>query len=379
VERTDPRITIGYVCGEFREHATSILMCGVWEQHDKSRFRLIAFDNGGADGSDYRARIEAAFDEIVDISNLGDEAAADAIRERQVDVLLNLNGYYGRERTGVFAHRPSPIQVNYLGFPGTLGAGYFDYLIADQEVIPPAHQSLYVEKVVYLPDTYQANDDRRPIASRAGSRGDAGLPEGGFVFCCFNNRYKITPSTFDCWMRILDRVPGSVLWLLEDFLPASQRLRDEAVRRGIDPARLVFAQRQKPADHLARHQLADLFLDTLPYNAHTTASDALWAGLPVLTLKGPTFPGRVAASLLKAIGLPELVTHSAQEFEELAVALASDAPRLATLRNRLKANRSTHPLFDTKRFTRHLEQAFERMVSNQREGHSPGPFSVPEQ
>ncbi|MEO5671411.1 MAG: tetratricopeptide repeat protein [Ramlibacter sp.] len=355
------RITIGYLCGEFRQHATTILMCGVFEQHDRGKFKVIAFDNGGDDGSDYRKRAVAAFDEVVDISSLSDADAASAIRRMNVDILVNLNGYYGQERTGVFSRRPSPVQVNYLGFPGTLGAPYFDYLVADDVVIPPGSREFYTEKIAYLPHSYQANDAKRPIAGRAFDRSMAGLPPHAFVFCCFNNNYKITPATFDGWMRILRRVDNSCLWLLENNPAAARNLRQAAEARGIDGGRLVFAGHMPPADHLARHALADLFLDTLPYNAHTTASDALWAGLPVLTRTGSTFPGRVATSLLNAIGLPELVAATAQDYEDTAVRLAGDREALAALKAKLAAQRETKPLYDTALFTRNLEAAYAAM------------------
>lgn len=374
---SDGRITIGYLCGEFRQHATTILMAGVYEHHDRSRFRLIAFDNGGPDASDYRRRVEAAFDEVIDIRALGDADAAALVRARGVDVLVNLNGYYGEGRMGVFAQRPSPVQVNYLGFPGTLGAPYIDYLIADPVVIPPESRAHYTEKIVWLPDSYQANDPQRRIAGEAPTRTQAGLPPDGFVFCCFNNTYKITPPTFDAWVRILQQVPGSVLWLLADNEVASSNLRAAAQARGLDPARLVFAARLPLEQHLARHALADLFLDTLPYNAHTTASDALWAGLPIVTQTGTTFPGRVTTSLLMALELPELVTGSAAAYEQLAVQLAHDQPRLAALRDKLGFQRHQAPLFDCTRFTRHLEAAFERMVERQRAGLAPEHFAVP--
>lgn len=376
VVRQDNRITIGYLCGEFRQHATTILMAGVYEHHDRGRFRLIAFDNGGADGSDYRRRVEAAFDEVIDIRGVSDADAAALVRDKGVDVLVNLNGYYGEGRMGVFAHRPSPVQVNYLGFPGTLGASYIDYLIADAVVIPPESRAHYTEKVVWLPDCYQANDPQRRIAGDAPTRAQAGLPADAFVYCCFNNNYKITPATFDAWVRILQRVPGSVLWLLEDNAVASANLRAAAQARGLDPARLVFAPRQPLEQHLARHALADLFLDTLPYNAHTTASDALWAGLPILTQTGTTFAGRVTTSLLKALDLPELITDTAAAYEDLAVQLAQDRAQLRALRDKLGQHRRQAPLFDCARFTRHLEAAFERMVQRQRAGLIPAALDL---
>lgn len=374
--RADGRIRVGYLCGELREQATSILMTGVWEAHARSGFEWIAFDAGWADRSAHRARIERAFDRIVPIAGLSDDAAARAVRDAGVDVLVDLNGFFGRSRQGVLARRPAPVQVGYLGFPGTLGAPYVDYLIADRIVVPDTSCVHYAEQVVRLPDSYQANDARRPIAAAPASRAALGLPDGAFVFCCFNNPYKIVPSTFDRWMRILRAVPGSVLWLREGGAVATRNLRREAGIRGVDGARLVFAPMMPNAEHLARHRAADLVLDTLPYNAHTTASDALWAGVPVLTLAGTTFPGRVAASLLYAIGLPQLVARTPAEFEALAIALATHPRRLAAVREALAANRLSAPLYDTPRLAAHLESAYRTMVARQRAGLAPAAFDV---
>jgi predicted O-linked N-acetylglucosamine transferase (SPINDLY family) len=370
------RIRIGYVSGEFRYQATSVLIAGLFELHDKNCFELFALDNGWDDASEIRGRINRASDEIVDIRRLGDREAAAAIKRRQIDILVNLNGYFGEARSGIFSLRPSPVQVNYLGFPGTLGVDYMDYILADRHVIPPEHEACYTEKVVYLPDTYQVNDSKRGIAERTPTRAEVELPDTGFVFCCFNNNYKITPQIFDRWMRLLNEVPGSVLWLLEDNAAVPRNLRREAEVRGVASERLVFAPRVKFEDHLARHRLADLFLDTLPYNAHTTANDALWAGLPLLTCQGTTFPGRVAASLLNAIGLNELITSSLDEYEALAVELAMNPKRLAEIRSKLARNRGTYPLFDTDRFRRHIEAAYTTMWERYQRGEPPASFAV---
>jgi len=376
-ERYDnSRIRVGYVSGEFREQATAILIAGLFERHDKNRFEIYAFDNGWDDGSDVRGRINRAFDTIVDISRLDDAEAALAIQRARIDILVNLNGYFGRERQGVFRYKPAPIQVNYLGFPGTLGAEYMDYILADSQVIPHGHSDSYVEKVVYLPDSYQPNDSERRIARSALTRSEAGLPAQGFVFCCFNNNYKITPAIFDVWMSLLKKVDGSVLWLLEDNAAASKQLRFEAQRRGVAPERIVFAGRLKPDEHLARHALAGLFLDTLPYNAHTTASDALWAGLPLLTCTGTTFPGRVAGSLLRALGLPELITGSLERYEALALELATNPAVLADIRRKLGDNRTVYPLFDTDRIRRHIETAYATMWGRYQRGEPPASFEV---
>jgi predicted O-linked N-acetylglucosamine transferase (SPINDLY family) len=364
-------IRVGYSSGEFRDQATSHLIVGILEQHDRSRFEIFGFDNGWNDESEIRRRIEASCVEIIDINRLSDEAAGAIIRDHQIDILVNLNGYFGEERTGVFARRSAPVQVNYLGFPGTLGAPYMDYIIADRCVIPPGHEDFYDERVVYLPECYQANDNRKEIAPRIFSRAECGLPRHGFVYCCFNNSYKITPEVFDCWMRLVKGVSGSVLWLIEDSANAVSNLKREASARGVDPERLVFAERMPLADHLARHRLADLFLDTLPYNAHTTASDALWAGLPVLTQIGGTFPGRVAASLLQAIGLHELITATQEAYQQLAFELASDPQKLATIKHKLASNRLAKPLFDTQLLTRRIEAAYEEMYKRHQLGLGP--------
>jgi predicted O-linked N-acetylglucosamine transferase (SPINDLY family) len=356
------KIRVGYLCGEFRNQATSILMTRVWELHNKSKFEIFAFDNGWDDDSDYRHRIAGAFSNIFDISRLSDLDAAKLIQHNEIDILVNLNGFFGYARQGIFSYKPAPIQVNYLGFPGTMGVKYMDYIIADKVVIPEESKIHYVEKLAYLPNSYQANDDMRTISDRKFSKAELGLPEDAFVFACFNNNYKITPTVFDSWLRILSLVQGSVLWLLADNPTAKDNLIKEAFSRGIDSSRLVFAERLPISEHLARHDLADLFLDTLPYNAHTTCSDALWVGLPVLTLMGHTFPGRVSASLLSAMGLSELVTHTQEEYEALAVELAMNRQKLADIKVKLAKNRLSTPLFNTPLFTKNIEAAYMKMM-----------------
>lgn len=356
------KINIGYLCGEFRHQATSLLLIELFEQHDQDQFQLIAFDSGYDDGSDIRRRLVCAFDEFVDISTLTDTEACDEICKRDIDILINLNGFFGFSRQGIFAMKPSRIQVNYLGFPGTIGAQYMDYLIADRFVIPETSQPFYCEKIAYLPNCYQPNDNQRKISERRYARDELGLPAVGFVYCCFNNNYKILPAQFDSWMRILSAVPGSVLWLLKDNETVEINLRNEAKIRGVDPDRLVFADRWHLPEHLARHRQADLFLDSLPYNAHTTASDALWAGLPVLTCKGTTFPGRVAASLLHALGITELVTDTVLAYEMLAIRLGHDAQRMQSIKLRLSNVKNTAPLFDTLSFARNIENLYREMI-----------------
>ncbi len=370
------KIRIGYVSGEFREQATAYLMAGLYEAHDKERFEITAFDNGGSDFSPMRQRLESAFSRFVDISRRSDRDAARLVAESGIDILVNLNGYFGDHRMGVFAHRPAPVQVNYLGFPATLGAPYIDYILADRVVIPDRERRFYTEQVVWLPHSYQANDFRRGLPQKLPSRHEAGLPGTGFVFCNFNASYKLTPETFACWMRILRGVPASVLWLLEGLPQFAQNLRQEAECQGVDGARILFAPVTKLEAHLARLRLADLFLDGRPYNAHTTASDALWAGVPLVTRRGHAFPGRVAESLLHAVGLPELVTEGAEAFEALAIRLARDPALLSSIRDKLTRNRAAMPLFNTVRFTRYVERAYEIMLERWRRGETPAHFAV---
>ena len=361
--RSSGKLRVGYLGGEFRNQATSILAAELFELHDKSRFEIVAFDNGWDDGSTLRRRMNAAFDEVVTIAALPDDAAARAIAERDIDILVNLNGWFGLGRTGVFARRPAPVQVNWLGFPGTLGAPYLDVIVADAHTIPPGEEGAYVERVVRLPHSYQPNDRQRQVA-QAPTRAALGLPADAVVFACFNNTYKITSTMFAAWMRILAAVDGSVLWLLQDNDAASANLRAAAAAHGVAPARLHFAPRIRLDEHLARHACADLFLDTLPYNAHTTASDALWAGLPVLSCRGTTFPGRVGASLLHAVELAEdLLVDDLAAYEARAVEFARDRARLARVRERLAQARRTAPLFDTPAYARALEAAYEAMLA----------------
>jgi protein O-GlcNAc transferase len=370
------RIRVAYLSADFHNHATAHLMAGLFERHDRSRFEIIAVSSGPDDGSAYRQRLAAAFDRFCDIRAMSDAAVARMLHGMEIDILVDLKGHTKDARLEILAHRPAPVQVSYLGYPGTTGVDFIDYVIADETVAPLAHQAFYTEKLVHLPYSYQVNDNARSIAAQTLTRQDAGLPEQGFVFCCFNQSWKLGPEIFDVWMRLLGAVQGSVLWLLSDHAPTMQNLRREAAKRGIDPARLVFAQPLPPKDHLARHRLADLFLDTLPYNAHTTASDALWAGLPVLTQLGESFAGRVGASLLRAVGLPELVTENAADYEALALQLASNPARLGELRDRLAANRLTHPLFDTDRFRRDIEAAYLQMLAIAQRGEPPRSFAV---
>jgi predicted O-linked N-acetylglucosamine transferase (SPINDLY family) len=370
------RIRIGYVSADFRNHPVGRLAVGLFEAHDKSRFVTIALSLGPDDGSDLHRRIKSAFEDFVDVRNRSDADLAAIIRRREIDILVDLMGFTLAGRSGVLARRAAPVQVNFLGYPATMGADWVDYIIADRTIIPAEHFQSYGERVVWLPDSYQANDDKSPIAEHVPTRSECGLPETAFVFCCFNNTFKINPQIFDIWMRLLAATANSVLWLLETNPAATRNLRREAERRGIDAGRLIFAPRIAVADHLARHRQADLFLDTLPYNAHTTASDALWAGLPLVTCRGETFAGRVAASLLKAAGLPELIATSLDDYEALALKLAHDPTLLGEIKEKLRRNRDRYPLFDTARFTRHIESAYETMWRAHRDGRAPAAFAV---
>jgi predicted O-linked N-acetylglucosamine transferase (SPINDLY family) len=323
-----------------------------------------------------RQRLKRSFDRFVDTRQQSDQEIAELVRKLEIDIAIDLKGFTQDARTGIITKRPAPIQVSYIGYPGTMGTEYIDYIIGDRFVIPEDQHQSYSEKVVYLPDSYQVNDATRHISETKLTRSDAGLPESGFVFCSFNNSFKITPDVFDVWMMLLHQVDGSALWLLEGNSSCAMNLKLEAIRRGVSPERLIFAPKIKLEDHLARHRLADLFLDTIYYNAHTTASDALWAGLPLVTCSGETFAARVAGSLLNAIGLPELVTKSLEEYEALALKLALDPVLLASLKEKLARNRDTYPLFNTARFTRHIETAYITMWERYQRGEPPASFAV---
>ncbi len=370
------RIRIGYLSSDFYHHATAFLAVELFERHDRARFETFAYSHSPDDGTPMRKRVVAAFDHFVDVRDLTNPEAARRIRDDGIDILVDLKGYTQGCRSEIMALRPAPVQVNYLGYPGTMGAPFIDYIIGDKVVTPLDAQPFYDERIVQLPGAYQPNDGRRAIAPDVPSRAACGLPDTGLVFCCFNNTYKITPALFDIWMRLLDAVPDSVLWLFEANETARDNLHYEAGGCGIDPGRIIFAPKLPLAEHLARHRHADLFLDTLPYNAHTTASDALWAGVPVITCPGETFPSRVAASLVTAVGLPELATGSLAEYEALALALAQDPARLADLKARLAAARTTAPLFDAAAYTTGLEAAYQRMHDLRCAGQPPQAITV---
>ena len=355
------KIKIAYYSGDFREHPVANLIVELFELHNKDQFELFGFYFGPSDSSKMYNRIKTAFNQFFDVGLKSDNDITLMSREAKIDIAIDLSGFTGLARTDIFAYRAAPIQVNYLGYPGTMAANYIDYIIADPIIIPPESQQYYSEKVVYLPNSYQPNDRKREISKKIFTKEELGLPKEGFVFCCFNNNFKITVPTFDGWMRILKNVNGSILWLLEDSPIAMLNLRKEAKFRGVDPNRLIFAKRVLLSEHLARYRLADLFLDTLPYNAHTTTSDALWAGLPVLTCVGESFASRVAASLLKAIELSELITTTQEQYEALAIELATTPEKLKSIKQKLERNKLTTALFDTARFTKSIEAAYKQM------------------
>jgi predicted O-linked N-acetylglucosamine transferase (SPINDLY family) len=370
--RARPRkLTVGYFSADLHDHPIGRLIPELIEIHDRSRFEVIAFSFGQETNHESRQRLVRAFDRFIGVREKSHVEIAALARSLNVDIAVDLGGYTLNNRANIFALRAAPVQVSYLGYLGTLGASYMDYIVADRTVVTPESESHYSEKIIYLPDTHQANDRKRSIADKVFTREELRLPPQGFVFCCFNTSYKILPKTFAGWMRILKAVPGSVLLLYANQKATETNLRAHAVRHGVDPYRLVFGERLPPAEYLARYRAADLFLDTLPYTAGTTASDALWAGLPVLTLTGEAFASRIAASLLSAIGVPELITSTQQQYEQLAIELALNPQRLAGIRTRIQDNRLTSSLFDTPRFTRNLEAAYTAIHDRYQAGSPP--------
>jgi predicted O-linked N-acetylglucosamine transferase (SPINDLY family) len=354
------RIRLAYISADFREHAVAFQLAPIVERHNRQRFQVIGIATGPSDDSAIRQRLKQGFDRFHDFAALSDADIAQRLKEMEIDIAVDLGGHTGLSRLAIFAHRFAPLQVEWLGYPGTTGADFMDYLIADAVVAPAADQSFFSERLVHLPHSYFPTDPDRAIAATP-SRAELGLPESGVVFCCTNNSWKITRPVFSIWMRLLGQVPGSVLLLKAAPPDIRANLEKEAARHDIAAERLVWADDLPLAQHLARYRVADLFLDTLPYNAHATAADALWAGLPVLTLKGETFAGRVAASLLEAVEMPELITHSLAEYEDMALRLARDPARLAVIKEKLAHKLSAAPLFDADSFTRALEEAYLRM------------------
>ena len=369
------RIRIAYLSSDFNEHALASLIAGLFEVHDKARCQVFALSSGPSQNSPMRQRIAGAVEHFIDVRDKSDQQIAELIRRLEIDIAIDLNGLTSGGRSNVFARRAAPLQVNYLGYTATMGADFIDYIIADPTIIPQEQFASYAERVVWLPDTYQVNWKRR-ISEQGRTRRECDLPDEAFVYCCFNNPYKILPDIFDIWMRLLRAQQTSVLWMLDAHPTTCANLRQEAEKRGVSANRLVFAPRAPLPEHLARHQHADLFLDTLPYNAHTTASDALWSGLPVLTQIGQTFAGRVAASLLNAIGLPELITHSRHEYESLAVELTLNREKLSNIKEKLNKNRLTMPLFNTALFARYIEAAYAAMYQRHQAGLPPDHIEI---
>jgi len=365
------KIRIGYLSSDFYGHATAYLMAELFELHDRTRFEIVMFSYGRGPNDEMRTRLINATNAYHDVHALSDAQIAEKIRACEIDILVDLKGHTQDARLGPLTYRPAPIQAHYLGYPGTLGTRFIDYLIADHYLIHDEDYDNYSEKIVHLPGSYQVNDRQRTISSKITRRSEHGLPEDAFVFCCFNNNWKITPEIFDVWMRLLNKNPDSVLWLLEDNPLAAENLRHEAGNRGIDPTRLIFAPKLPLQEHLARHQHADLFLDTPYYNAHTTASDALWAGLPVLTVQGSTFAGRVGGSLLSALNMPDMIAPDLEAYERKAHEISMNPKLAEALRTRLKSNIETAPLFDTPKFARGLERTYEKMMIRWLQGLAP--------
>jgi predicted O-linked N-acetylglucosamine transferase (SPINDLY family) len=369
------KIRIGYFSPDFRDHPVAVLAAGLFEAHDRARFEIYAFSYGPGAEDGLRKRLEPAFDRFIDVRNQTDAEIAALARNLGVDIAVDLAGHTQGARTGIFALRAAPVQASYVGYPASMGASFYDYIIADSTVIPEDQQSHFAEKIAYLPD-FQVNDASREIANRIFTRAELGLPASGFVFCCFNNTFKITPRVFESWMRILKSVPGSVLFLYAETPAAASNLKAAAAAQGVDAGRLIFGKRLPMPEYLARFKSADLFLDTLPFNAGTTASDALWAGLPVLTCAGQSFAGRMAASLLQTLDLAALVTTTQRAYEDLAVALAADPARLRGLKEKLERERLNGQLFDARRFAGYLEQAYVQMLERRRAGLPPEDIHV---
>jgi protein O-GlcNAc transferase len=371
------KIRVAYLSANFHDHAVARLITGVLEHHDHERFEITAISYGPDDNGFLRGRLRRACDCFIDVQSQSVRQIAKLLRQSEIDIAVDLMGFTEGCRPGILAHRPAPAQVNYLGYPGSMAADYVDYIVADAVVIPERDKDHYREKVIHLPHSYLPGDDKRAIAASLPSRSDAGLPENGFVFCCFNNTYKFTPAIFDVWMELLRGLDGSVLWLSQASPVARRNLQREAAARSIASDRLVFAPHVKEdAEHLARLRLAGLFLDTIPYNAHATASDALWAGVPVVTMAGPAFPGRVAASLLHAAGLPELIASSMESYKQLAFDFARNPRQLGALKDKLDRNRLTQKIFDTASFTRDLESAYAAMWERSERGLPPASFAA---
>ena len=374
--RKSNRLRIGYFSADFREHPVAYLIAKVLDLHDRDQFEIFGYSLQGSEKSEMRQRLIKSFSSFVNAQKMGHKEVALKARKDGIDIAIDLNGYTVNSRPGIFAYRAAPIQINYLGYPGTMGAEFIDYIIADRNLIPDGFQKFYCEKPIYLPHHYQAQNDELEIANETPTRSSLRLPEHGFVFCAINNSYKITPREFDIWMRLLQKVDGSVLWLLESNKCAKENLVNEAVARGIAPERLVFAKKVSHEKYLAQFRQADLYLDTFNYNAGATASNALWAGLPLLTKRGKGYTARMASSLLHSIGLPELITQSELEYENLALRLAQNPELLAALKQKLAINRKTKPLFNSEVFTRHLEDGYQQVYQRYLDGKKPDTITV---
>tara|TARA_B110000027_G_scaffold110253_1_gene118087 strand:- start:9191 stop:12037 length:2847 start_codon:yes stop_codon:yes gene_type:complete len=370
------RIKIGYFSSYFRQHPVSVLSAQILEMHDREQFETYAFHYGRDNSDDYNLRMRETFDHFINVSKMSDKDIAELAFEKGIDIAIEFNGFMSDGRIGILAHRPAPIQINYLAYPGTMGAAFYDYIVADETIIPETQKCNYSENIIYLPNCYMPQDNTRQISQKKISRIDYNLPEIGFVFCCFNNSFKISPREFDIWMRLLSQIDGSVLWLLKTNKWAKTNLRNEALKRGINPDRLVFANNLELDEHLSRLRLADLFLDTFNFNAHTTASDALWAGLPVVTKMGNGFAARVAGSLLTSIEIPELITISDEDYEALALSLAIDPQKLTMIKNKLSVKRKSATLFDTETYTKNLEKAYIKAHKLFVDGLPPSEFKV---
>jgi predicted O-linked N-acetylglucosamine transferase (SPINDLY family) len=370
------KIKIGYFSADFYDYPSMHLIIGLLENHNRELFDIYAFSYGPNNNDWMNNRIKSAVDHFIDIRNIQSEEVVKIVNEKKIDISIDLNGYTYNSRTELFQNRLSPIQINYLGYPGTLGANFIDYIVADQITIPKNQRRFYSEKVIYLPHTYQPNDSQRKISNNKTLRSDFGLPDSFFVLCCFNNTFKISSKEYEIWIKILKKIDKSVLWLLNSNIWAKENLVKKAKKMGIDTSRIIFAEKLANSEHLARYRHADLFVDTFNYNAHTTASDALWAGLPVITKKGNQFAANVASSLLNAIDLPELITKNEQDYENLIFELATNPKKLEKIKNKLLNNKLNKPLFDTKKYTRNFENGLLQAFNLYSKGQQPQDIKV---
>ncbi len=361
---TYDKIKIGYYSSDFKGHAVSYLLAGVFEKHNKNEFEIIGFSLSSSRSDKMRERLDKSFDKFIDVSSKSDDEICELSKSLKIDIAIDLMGFTKFNRFGIFLKKCAPIQINYLGYPGTSGSTSMDYIIGDKNIITKESEKNFTEKIIYLPDTYQANDSKRKISVKKFLRKDFNLPEDKFVFCCFNKKYKLDPKIFNLWTNILKKVPNSVLWLLDENNKSSKNIVNEAKFRDLNSDRIIFAKSLPMEEHLGRQKLADLFLDTFPYGAHTTCSDALWVGLPLITKKGESFASKVSSSLLNSIGLEELITESDDEYEKLAIDLASDRKRLNLIKKKLVQNIKFKPLFNTDLYTLNLEKAYKKVFEN---------------